>query len=86
MIHVNNWYKVRVHCRWAGSKLPTVAGWELAVSAEASPNGSTIASRKRLYPWGDSSPTPRYSNLDGRLLGPVDVVALSEGDRAFGLR
>ena len=85
IIHVN-WYEAQAYCRWAGRRLPTEAEWELAASAEGSPDGSTIISRKRLYPWGDEPPTPHRANLDGRLLGPVDVAAFPEGDSAFGLR
>ncbi len=84
-MHVN-WYEAEAYCRWAGCRLPTEAEWELAASAEASPGGSAITSRKRLYPWGDEPPTPRHANLDGRLPGPVDVAAFPEGDSAFGLR
>jgi gamma-glutamyl hercynylcysteine S-oxide synthase len=85
VIHVN-WYEAEAYCRWAGRRLPTEAEWELAASAEASPDGSTIISRKRLYPWGDEPPAARHANLDGRLLGPVDVAAFPEGDSALGLR
>lgn len=85
IIHIN-WYEANAYCRWAGRRLPTEAEWELAASAEPTPDGFTITSRKRLFPWGDEPPTPRHANLDGRLLGPVDVAAFSEGDSAFGLR
>ena len=85
VIHVN-WHEANAYCRWAGRRLPTEAEWELAASAEASPDGSAITSHKRPYPWGDESPTPRHANLDGRLLGPVDVAAFPQGDGAFGLR
>ena len=85
IIHVN-WHEANAYCRWAGRRLPTEAEWELAASAEASPDGSAITSHKRPYPWGDESPTPRHANLDGRLLGPVDVAAFPQGDSAFRLR
>jgi gamma-glutamyl hercynylcysteine S-oxide synthase len=85
IMHIN-WYEAEAYSRWAGRRLPTEAEWELAASAEASPDGSSITSHKRLYPWGDEPPAPRRANLDGRLLGPVDVAAFPEGDSAFGLR
>jgi gamma-glutamyl hercynylcysteine S-oxide synthase len=44
------------------------------------------AGRKRFYPWGETPPRPRHANLDGRLLGPVDVAAFPEGASAFGCR
>ena len=83
VIHVC-WYEAEAYCRWAGRRLPTEAEWEMAASAEPGAAGTT--GRKRLYPWGDEPPGPRNGNLDGRLLGPVDVAAFPEGDSAFGCR
>ncbi len=63
IIHVN-WHEANAYCKWSGRRLPTEAEWELAASAEASLDGSTIISRKRLYPWGDESPpraTPTWT-------------------------
>lgn len=85
VMHVN-WYEAEAYCRWAGRRLPTEAEWELAASAEPTQDGSSITDHKRLYPWGDESPTSRHANLDGRLLGPVGVAAFAEGDSAFGVR
>ncbi len=83
VIHVS-WYEAEAYCRWAGRRLPTEAEWEMAASAE--PGATGTAGRKRLYPWGETPPEPRRANLDGRLLGPVDVAAFPEGDSAFGCR
>ncbi|MBA3610531.1 MAG: ergothioneine biosynthesis protein EgtB [Rubrobacter sp.] len=85
VVHVNH-HEAEAYCRWAGRRLPTEAEWELTASAEPTSDGAGITSRKRIYPWGDEPPTPRHTNLDGRLLGPVDVAAFPEGDSAFGLR
>jgi iron(II)-dependent oxidoreductase len=83
VIHVS-WYEAEAYCRWAGRRLPTEAEWEMAASAEPDATGTT--GRKRLYPWGETPPGSRLANLDGRLLGPVDVAAFPEGESAFGCR
>lgn len=85
VVHVN-WYEAEAYCNWAGRRLPSEAEWELAASSEPTQDGESITEHKRLYPWGDEPPTPERTNMDGRLLAPVDVAAFPAGDSAFSLR
>lgn len=89
VIHVN-WHEASAYCRWAGRRLPSEAEWELAASSEPRARGGGITDRKRHFPWGDEAPGSGRpgltANLDGHLMGCVDVSALAAGDSAFGCR
>jgi ergothioneine biosynthesis protein EgtB len=85
VLHVN-WYEADAYCRWAGRRLPTEVEWEMAASAELASDHNSVAEQRRLFPWGDDSPTPARANLNWRAMGCVEVDALPDGDSAFGCR
>jgi iron(II)-dependent oxidoreductase len=84
LVHAN-WYEAEAWCRWAGRRLPTEAEWEAAASKEVASTGG-LGPRKRRYPWGDEAPAPYQANLDGRVIGVVDVAACASGDSPWGCR
>jgi iron(II)-dependent oxidoreductase len=79
VLHVN-WFEADAYCRWAGRRLPTEVEWEAAT------NAASCLSAKRRFPWGDADPGPDHANLDGRLIGCLDVSACAAGDSPLGCR
>ncbi len=85
IIHVN-WYEANAYCAWAKRRLPTEAEWDAAAICEPTPDGSSLTTAKRTYPWGEKFPYTQRANLDGKSLGTIGVGGLSAGDSAFGCR
>lgn len=80
-----SWYEANAYCRWANRRLPSELEWEVAASAMPS-EACGLGIKKNKYPWGEQLISAEYANLDGNLLGPVNVNAFSRGDSAFGCR
>jgi ergothioneine biosynthesis protein EgtB len=66
------------YARWAGRSLPSEGQFHRA--AYGTPEG-----QERIFPWGNSSPTPERGNFDLGRWNPVPVGSHSAGDSAFGV-
>ncbi|MEP6492923.1 MAG: ergothioneine biosynthesis protein EgtB [bacterium] len=75
--HVS-YHEAAAFARHAGKRLPTEQEWEVAAGWDP------FLGRTRLFPWGDSAPTPEWANVDQLSFSAAPIGAYAQNWSPLG--